>query len=331
MALFSRYLCRASSAISGRSQSTLSSKFTSNNTSNIFQLPDKRNLGYAFYGDPTGIPVFFFHGSPSCRLEAGDWHAAAIQKGVRMIGVDRWGMGLSTFRPEGKISDWPGDVAALANHLRLSKFHVLGGSGGGPYALACAALLPKTMLKGTGVVAGVAPPEAGTQGMSWDRWVAFKLNIWLPHSVLKWMMNTALGKTARDGDIAAFEKQMEKVIGTFSAEERDILNHNPGFKKDFVACFREAFRPGCDGAILDAKLVLAPWGFNMTDVHGKVRIWNGTADVNVPVQSARWMAQRLPDATLKVYEGESHFTVPLKHDEEILAELLEMEAWLLST
>ncbi|PVI05429.1 alpha/beta-hydrolase [Periconia macrospinosa] len=325
MSLLSRTILRqASSAISRATSLPPSPTLTQCSTNNTFQLPDNRTLGYALYGDPHGTPVFLFHGSPSCRLEAADWHAAALRRKIRIIGIDRWGMGLSSFKPQGRILDWPEDVSALASHLRLAKFHVMGGSGGGPYALACAALLPKSMLVGTGVVAGAAPPEAGTKGVSWDRWVAFKLNIWLPRAVLKWMMDTTLGNVARSGDVAAFEKQMNKVIATFSAGEREILEQNPQFRKDFVESFREASRTGCDGAVLDAKLVLSPWGFGMSEVHGRVRIWNGTADVHVPVHSARWMVERLPDADLKVYEGESHMGLPLHHGEEILADLIEL-------
>jgi pimeloyl-ACP methyl ester carboxylesterase len=84
----------------------------------------------------------YFHGHPGSRLEARFLAKAADRAGVRLVGVDRPGMGLSTYQSRRRVMDWPGDVAQLADHLKLGRFAVVGFSGGGLYSLACAYGLP---------------------------------------------------------------------------------------------------------------------------------------------------------------------------------------------
>lgn len=106
--------------------------------SRTLKLPDSRLLGYVQYGDSNGNPLFFFHGLPSSRLECAEFDLIAKKHNIHLIGMDRPGMGLSTFQPNRKILDWPDDVTRLADHLELNSFRVMGSSGGGPYALVCA-------------------------------------------------------------------------------------------------------------------------------------------------------------------------------------------------
>src|SRR5262245_47793170 len=114
-------------------------------------LPDGRVLAYQSFGvspdaasakAPTTI--FYFHGFPASRLEGALWHDVALRLHVRLVAPDRPGMGLSAFQPARRILDWPGDVLALADHLDVQRFGVIGASGGGPYVLACARVLPAT-------------------------------------------------------------------------------------------------------------------------------------------------------------------------------------------
>ena len=105
------------------------------------KLRDGRTLGYAEYGDRNGVPVVFFHGTPGSRLMAVPaWNDTSL--GIRLIAPDRPGLGLSTYLPHRTLLNWPGDVAELADALKLEKFIVAGVSGGGPHSLACAYALP---------------------------------------------------------------------------------------------------------------------------------------------------------------------------------------------
>lgn len=106
-------------------------------------LPDGRRLGYAEYGDSGGSPVFFLHGQPGSRLGRHHDESIATGLGARIVAVDRPGYGLSDYQSGRRLVDWPADVVALAEALNLGRFAVASVSNGGPYALACAALVPE--------------------------------------------------------------------------------------------------------------------------------------------------------------------------------------------
>src|SRR5262249_11736586 len=118
------------------------------------RLPDGRELGYAEWGDPDGAPVLYFHGTPASRLDPVCFPDAPAAAGVRLLSLDRPGMGLSTFQRRRRIADWPADVSAFADALGLERFGVAGWSGGGPYVLACAWRLADR-LTGAALAAGV--------------------------------------------------------------------------------------------------------------------------------------------------------------------------------
>jgi pimeloyl-ACP methyl ester carboxylesterase len=125
------------------------------------QLKDGRSLGYVDYGNPDGKPIFCFHGFFGSRL---DWtyfdDACRFEDlNARIIVADRPGMGLSDFKPKRKLLDWPNDVVELADSLKLDRFGVMGISGGGPYAVACAYKIPER-LTATAIVSGMGPSEA---------------------------------------------------------------------------------------------------------------------------------------------------------------------------
>ena len=138
-----------------------------------FRLRDGRNLGFAEYGQPEGIPLVYFHGWPSSRLEPRSMQQVCADMGVRLIAPDRPGFGLSDFQPGRTIPGFADDTRELANHLGLSEFAVLGISGGGPYAAACAAKIPER-LTGALLVCSVAPADApnAMKGMvATNRWL----------------------------------------------------------------------------------------------------------------------------------------------------------------
>jgi pimeloyl-ACP methyl ester carboxylesterase len=122
------------------------------------QLPDGRLLAYTEAGDPDGHPVLYCHGTPSSSVEWRLWDAddLATQLGLRVIIADRPGVGGSDHQPRRRITDWPADVEALADHLGLPRFSMLGYSGGCPYAVACAVLLPEQVTRV--VLVGVVGP-----------------------------------------------------------------------------------------------------------------------------------------------------------------------------
>src|SRR5438552_2192436 len=130
---------------------------------------DGRVLAFAVWGDPDGFPVMALHGTPGCRLER--WPNEEVYQGLGVCFVthDRAGYGRSSRRPGRRVVDEVDDVVLLADHLGFERFGVTGGSGGGPHALACAALLPERVVRATCRV-GVAP--LGQSGIELDAWLA---------------------------------------------------------------------------------------------------------------------------------------------------------------
>lgn len=129
-------------------------------------LRNGQKLGYAEYGAPNGRPVFFFHGFPGSRLEAAYVEDRLASLNARFLAINRPGMGLSDYQKNRSILDFPDIVFELARHLELDKFAVLGISGGGPYALACAYKIPSKLLLGCGVVSGTGNYAINKEGLN---------------------------------------------------------------------------------------------------------------------------------------------------------------------
>ena len=286
---------------------------------NTVTLPDGRRLGYVECGDPGGKPVFCFDGWPSSRWGAllKDTEARAV--GVRLIGVDRPGMGVSDFAPEGTLLSWAADVAGLANSLGLDRWAVWGISGGAPFALACAHQLPDRVAA-CGVVSGAAPIELTLPeyppAIRWQFAVArrfprsIRFLLWL-HTGRHYMKDF---ETAR----AAFEKGLEHAVGP----DRE-LKEDPG-NELMVHVLREAFRQGMQGPSYEGRLLVGDWGFRLEDViHEHVYLWHGDLDAQAPPAAARAMAERIPHCEATFFPDEAHASAVVHHTAEMLRTLAD--------
>jgi pimeloyl-ACP methyl ester carboxylesterase len=150
------------------------------NESLAFTLPDHRTLGYAVYGSttPSDPVIFLFHGMPGSRICGHSWNALCTRLGTRLIAIDRPGIGLSTYANR-NMTDWPDDVLALADHLNIPCFSVLGASGGAGFALACARFIPAERLRGTMVVCGIAPLDAFLDTTPYVSWRLLGFTKWI--------------------------------------------------------------------------------------------------------------------------------------------------------
>jgi pimeloyl-ACP methyl ester carboxylesterase len=201
-----------------------------------------RRLGYAEYGTPDGEPGFYFHGHPGSRLEAELADEASAEAGLRLIALDRPGYGLSDFQLDRTLLDWPRDVEEAADALGLERFSVLGSSGGGPYALACAHELTERVTR-AGVVSGVGPHDApgATDGMRWQNCVGFQLGARFPPlaRLIMWSMERQM-RRSRTRVLAAVAEAMSPADAEIARgpEVRDLLG----------AVIAEALRQGSRGA-----------------------------------------------------------------------------------
>ncbi|KAK0715428.1 Alpha/Beta hydrolase protein [Lasiosphaeris hirsuta] len=306
-------------------------------------LPDGRKLGFAEYGHPEGRPLFFFHGFPGSRLEAAGTDKMARRRWLRVIAVDRPGMGLSTFQPQRRITDWPADVAALARHLDLPRFAVMGGSGGAPYALACAHALPRERLTAVGVMAGMGTFEAsakplipfgprflGVASRHWPAMVRVVTDVIV--GVVRWVMETGFVTRRMDRWLEGVERKEKEAAAAKAAagdapvdEEVEDKRTLAERREELIHIGFEGFAQGAAGAVQEAQLTGQDWGFKMADItYNPILFWHGTKDANVPLAWARHMADQLPHATFKEYEGETHFTL-VKHLDDILVEIVPEE------
>jgi pimeloyl-ACP methyl ester carboxylesterase len=280
------------------------------------RLPDGRSLGYAEYGDPQGLPLFYFHGWPGSRVEARFLDPAARERGLRVIAMDRPGMGLSDFQADRAIAGWPGDVEALADSLGLDRFAVLGVSGGGPYAAACAGKIGRRVTT-AGIVSSLSPvDEPGlTDGMLWMNRMGMAAARWAP-----WLTRPVLGLIARRLRRPR-RRALSHMISALPEVDREALDR-PEFLGLVVATFREAFRNGTRGVALDGILYTRPWGFRPEAISVPVHLWHGELDRNVPVAMGRRLAAAIPGCRAAFLPGEGHFSLIGSRPEVVLEAML---------
>ena len=288
-------------------------------------LLDGRTLGFSTYGARTGPAIFYFHGLPSSRLEAVKWDEYAQKLGARIVGVDRPGIGLSTFYRNRKLSDWPLDVTQLAQHLGIDRFRVVGGSGGAPYALACAHYLPREQLRAVGILAGMGPWDWQTMSHMPLANRIFWNSMACSPALTRLGMDWYLGKLARDPDPTVLYEGFRKQLKLLPKKDQALFD-DENFFLGMVESLRESFRQGPEGNADDVRLMTSSWGFTLEEVEFLgVRLWYGTKDLNAPVGLGRSMVGRLPHGKLRTYEGASHFSIGVHHLEDVLKDILEDE------
>jgi pimeloyl-ACP methyl ester carboxylesterase len=279
-------------------------------------LPDGRKLSYAEFGAPHGAPVFGFHGTPGSRFMFRLVHEPARRLGVRIIAPERPGFGLSTYQHQRTLADWAGDVAILANHLGLKKFAVAGISGGGPYAAACAALLPARVTAATLVspMGPLCPPE-GPKTIGTSRYVTFRL---LPHITPAMKGTFSLGRLMF---LNAPDSIYGFILRRACAADQSILL-KPDFRRNLLDGVSEGLRPGIRGVIQEMRIFCKPWDLPFAAVKAPVLLWQGMADRNVPVAASLRLAHLIPGCELRRLEGAGHYWI-FDHIEEVLKALLQ--------
>jgi pimeloyl-ACP methyl ester carboxylesterase len=286
----------------------------------IIMLKDGRQLGYDEYGPSDGKPLFYFHGTPSSRK---DWHALgneglAEKLGVRVIVADRPGIGLSSFQPGRRIGDWAIDVEALADALGLERFAVLGYSGGGPYALACAQKIPQR-LTAVGVVAGEGPADQPGiyEGLNPQALQFMQMALEKPWQFrLMWSMICAMTRhaprlLARRGGFFTGLPEADKVV----------TQEHPELSQALFAAMIETVRGGTRGPQWDAALAVSPWDFPIDNISIPVYLWQGEDDRNVSFAAGRYFARTIPQCHATFLPGEGHVSLAVNYLEQILCVL----------
>ena len=282
-------------------------------------LPDGRRVAYLDLGDPAGVPVIHAHGAPNSKLETAffrlDEHARAA--GIRLIAIDRPGVGGSDPRPGRTMLEWADDVAAFADALGIERFGLFGYSIGAGSTLACLHRL-HARITAVAIVSGAGPAQIPglADGRAKDVarvLVAARRFPGLTAQILKFMRWGAKDPAKM---IAASGKGMPPA-------DRAIADR-PEAAAPFAAFIADALRGGTHGVRDDMRLVASPWGFEPEPSEVPVTVWHGTADTNVPVAAATWLAERLPNARLTLVPDGGHISVLDQGARDILGQLREL-------
>jgi pimeloyl-ACP methyl ester carboxylesterase len=284
-----------------------------------FELADGRQIGYAEYGAPNGRGVFWFHGTPGARRQVPPaLRSLAAARNVRLVTLERPGVGTSTRFAYRNVREWSHDVEEIADGLGFDRFGVIALSGGGPYLLACAYELPERMAAGV-VLGGVAPsrgPEAINGGIIGAlTHIAPVIDIAkLPLGLTAW----ALLRGLKPIKSPAFD-----LYTRFSPPgDRELLS-KPGFKAMFLDDLLRGTRRQSHAVVLDAVLFTREWGFSVSNIRVPIAFWHGDKDHIVPLSHARHVASLVPTSSLRVRSGESHMGA-MDAPDEILDTLLAL-------
>lgn len=277
-------------------------------------LADGRSIGVAEFGPADGRAILWFHGTPGGRRQVPPpARRLANTEGVRIIGVERPGVGTSTAHVHDNVAGWASDVEQVVDALGVDRFGLIGLSGGGPYVLACSHEL-SDRVPGAVVLGGVAPtegPDAAPGGMM-D--LAYRLR--LP---LGWMrVPLGLSLTALARVLRPIEGSAIDLYAQISPDGDRRAFESPGMKRMFLDDLgRGAAGVGLMSVAADMVLFTRHWGFSVRDIPVPVRFWHGDADHMVPLDHARHMVDLMSDAELVVRPDESHLGTLVVGDDAV--------------
>jgi pimeloyl-ACP methyl ester carboxylesterase len=279
--------------------------------------PDGRTIEVLLGGDPNGFPVLFHGGSPSAVAEYAAVDAAFRDARLRHITYSRPGYGASTPRPAaGSYADDVAESRIILDHLGVGDFLTAGWSGGGPRALACAALLPDRC-RAAASVAGVAPYHA--EGLDWFDGMAEE-NHEEYHAAEqgrevyeRFVAEHMLGLLAASADEVA-----EGMGGLVTPVDKAVMTDE--FADWLSRMFNHAGAQGVVGVRDDGLAAVTPWGFDLASIRVPVAIWQGREDAMVPFAHGEWLVAHVPGAEAHLADDEGHLTVITKID-DILADL----------
>jgi pimeloyl-ACP methyl ester carboxylesterase len=260
-------------------------------------------------GVKKGFPIFHCHGSGSSRLESSFLDEIAVKNDVRLIGIDRPGIGYSDATDDYQVLDWPDDVEEIANQLNVDKFGIIGVSAGGPYALACAYKIPHR-LTSCGLVSTLSPTnlilESGPIWMKLFWWIAKNY----PKIVKRYLEITLTDKMREK---VAKDNYINKFSFMLSKSDKKLLS-NSDIQKTLADVFSESYRQGAKAGRDTALILSQYWGFDPNEVKlEKIYLWHGKKDNLMPIKPAKLLAESIPNCKYEFYENEGHFSLLINY------------------
>jgi pimeloyl-ACP methyl ester carboxylesterase len=280
--------------------------------------PDGRRLRLLEDGDPDGVPVLVHHGTPSSRLLSRHTIADARERGIRLIGYDRPGYGGSDRHPGRSVADCVQDVRAIADALGIDRLLTHGGSGGGPHALACAALLGERVAAAA-TLASAAPYGVDgldfTAGMGEDNLREFAATLKGPEALAPVLEELSAQMLA-----AGPEEVVAALQTLLSPPDRAVVTGE--LAEDMVASLHAAVAERRDGWMDDDLAFAKPWGFDVAAITVPVLLWQGRQDLMVPASHGEWLAAHVGNVEPHISDVDGHLTLAVTRRGEIFDWLL---------
>ncbi|MFG3293169.1 alpha/beta fold hydrolase [Streptomyces sp. NPDC048179] len=282
-----------------------------------------RTIAYETWGDPDAHPVFLLHGTPGSRLGPRPRTFDLHKLGVRLIAYDRPGYGGSERHAKRTVVDSAEDIDAIARHLQLKKYSVVGRSGGAPHALACAARNIGSQVASVAAMVSLAPPDADGDGLDWHKDMS-ESNVSTYHLLDRHAPDvTELGALlARNADIirrdptvflASLREEMPTVDRVI-VEDAGIRQH---LLRNYLSAVNQAEQGEGEaddprapmGWVDDLVAFRSHWGFDLKEVDGSVPVmlWHGERDIFAPVAHFHWLAKKITSAKAVLQPSAAHF------------------------
>jgi pimeloyl-ACP methyl ester carboxylesterase len=283
---------------------------------------DGRALHFHEAGDLDGPVVFEMHGTPGCGLIRDQIAEDAFTRGLRLISHDRPGYAGSTRLPGHHVAHTASDVAAIADSLGIARFGVSGISGGGPHALACAALLPDRVVA-CAAIASPAPYDA--EGLDWAEGRGEMNTVEI--EILAQGADAHIGwlKEQGDGMLAGGPDDLRAGLETLLSDvDRAALTDE--LAADLFLSFSRGLEPGVEGWHDESVSSFEPWGVDLASISVPVRVRHGEQDRFVPVSHGHWLAARIPGVDARFSPEHGHVSLIEASAPEVHAWMAEMLA-----
>jgi pimeloyl-ACP methyl ester carboxylesterase len=280
---------------------------------------DGRTLQVLERGDPDGRPVLVHNGTPNSRLLYDPTVELAERQGIRLISYDRPGYGGSDRDPGRSVASCAHDVRAIAGALGIERLAVWGISGGGPHAIACAALLPD-LVPAVGVLA--SPVPWGADGLDYFEGMGRENVEDIELMITDRAAGRAKHEEEREEALAATPETLYTIMETLlSPVDREALT--PALTEFLCEATQVGLEPGADGWWDDDVAFIEPWGFELDQIRTPVLLLHGRHDQFVPFSHGEWLARHIPGVEARLLDDDGHLTLVDNHLEKVHEWLLE--------
>jgi len=281
--------------------------------------PGGRTLRVREDGAPDGVPALVHHGTPGSRRLRDRWVEDAAERGIRLIGFDRAGYGGSDRHAGRSVADVAADVEAICDQLGLERILTYGASGGGPHALACAALLGDRVAAAA-TLCSVGPGDADEldfiEGMGADNVREFTAALQGEATL------TPLLEELSEQILGADPDELAGELATLLSPP-DVAVVDGGLARQVLESFRLGVGSTRVGWLDDDLAFVSPWGFELDDVSVPTVLWQGRQDLMVPPAHGEWLAEHVPGVEAHLSDDDGHLSIEERRIGDVHAWLVE--------